>query len=227
MSRAAEVASAHGYEFLQRLLRGHVSVSHRIPALPRARPAGRSERVPADKIGTRCAHNHPKCCGSSFKGPRTFPKQTLPPFWFCYESRWNPVVLTEFLFEVWCGSQKSKNPKTSGVKSKASQSYEKGCLTPSETKPERATKPQGGTAMPASSSSSRVGQTSDSELGKNAIPQIRRVIWVIQPPGERSAWKMTTTKNSTPCVSWHHKVVCEEETLLNLWFYSNISKQLK
>lgn len=59
-------------------------------------------------IGTRWACNHPKCCESSFKGPWTFPKQTLLPFWFCYESRWNQVVLTEFLFEVWCGSQKSK-----------------------------------------------------------------------------------------------------------------------
>lgn len=39
------------------------------------------------KIGTRWACNHPKCCESSFKGPCTFPKQTLLPFWFCYESR--------------------------------------------------------------------------------------------------------------------------------------------
>lgn len=128
---------------------------------PCAWPEGRSESVPAGKY-----INHPKWCESSFKGLRTFPKQTLPPFWFCYKSRWNQVVLTEFLFEVWCGSQKSKNPKTSGVKRKASTSCEKGFLTPSETKPERAREPRGGTATPASSSSSRVAQTSDSAWQK-------------------------------------------------------------
>lgn len=88
-------------------------------------PEGRSESMPAGKY-----INHPKCCESSFKGPRTFPKQTLPPFWFCYESRWNQVVLTEFLFEVWCGSQKSKKPKTSGVKSRASTELWKGLFDP-------------------------------------------------------------------------------------------------
>lgn len=95
-------------QHVERSFSSSCPVSHHIPASPHTWPEGRNEKVPADQIGTRWAHNHPKCCESTFKGPWTFPKQTLPPLRFCYESRWNQVVSTQFLFEVWCGSQKSK-----------------------------------------------------------------------------------------------------------------------
>lgn len=57
---------------------------------------------------------------------------------------WNQVVLTEVLFEVWCDSQRSKT-KTWGVRS--NRSYEKLWSTLGETKPERATKPQGAESL--------------------------------------------------------------------------------
>lgn len=71
----------------------------------------------------------------------------LTTFWFCYESRWNQVVLTEFLFEVWFSSQKSKAKLKDW---KAKQAKKLCCLTLSETKAEGPTKPRGTATMPSS-----------------------------------------------------------------------------
>lgn len=152
------------------------------------------------------------------KVPKPSQRKLCPTFWFCYESRWTQVVLTEFLLEVWCGSLKSKSPKTPGVKSKASTELGKGL---NEPKQDKAGEGHRAVGRHGHTSSSRVGKTSDSELTKNSVPQIRRLIWVTQPPrGE-------ICRENNNSVSFNHKAACEEETLLILWFCSNISEQLK
>lgn len=108
---------------------------------------GRNKWAPPDMAGARCAHKNPKFCESSLKGLWTFPKQTLTTFWFCYESRWNRVVLTEFFLEVWFGSHKSK-AKLKDWKAKRAKNL--CCLTLSETKAEGPTKPRGTATMSSS-----------------------------------------------------------------------------
>lgn len=80
MLYGAEVASERSFS------KGCSGARSQCPTKPPCTwPAERSERV--NRRGTRWPHNHPKCLESSFKGPQTFPKQTLPSSWFCYESR--------------------------------------------------------------------------------------------------------------------------------------------
>lgn len=182
---------------------------------------GRNKWAPPDMAGDCCAHKNPKFWESSLKGLWTFPQQTLITFWFCYESRWNQVVLTEFFFEVWFGSQKSK-AKLKDWKAKWAKNL--CCMTLSET---RQRGPQSHGARPQCPPPGLTCWTDIRQWAwKDSIPQIKRVIWVMQPPWEGFAWNTKIIHLLASSVSCNHKVACEEETWLNPGFCSNVSEQL-
>lgn len=106
-------------------------------------------------------------------------KENSAPLLVFYETRWNQVVLTEVLFEVWCDFQRSKN-KTWGVRS--NRSYEKLCSTLGETKPERpqSHREQSHTSLPQHlTCCTNIRQ----RAWQNLHPLNEEVIWVTQPPG--------------------------------------------
>lgn len=154
-----------------------------------------------------------------------FPKQTLPLFWLCYETRWNQVVLTEVLFEVWCDFQRSKN-KTWGVRS--NRNYEKLCSTLGEIKSERATKPQGAESHQPPPAPHVLHKHQTVSLAKPPSPKWGGYLGNTSPR-ERAVRKTMPKKIQllVYSVSCNHKMACEEETFPNLWFFSNISEQLK
>lgn len=89
-------------------------------------------------------------------------------------------------------------------------------------------KATGSRVTPASPSSSRVAQISDSELSKTSYPKKGGYLGNTTPR-ERAVWKTMPKKIQllVYSVSCNHKMACEEETFPNLWFFSNISEQQK